>query len=89
MSTITAYGWHQPFIADHIHAALAVKFAFAKAVLLITLLTYIIDNLFLLRLSFFILGLYLVELHFALWTCVPFLGPDLNTFYTVFMFASI
>lgn len=56
MCAITADGWDHPLIADHVHAALAVKFAFAEAVLLITFFANIVYYVFLLGLSFFILG---------------------------------
>jgi len=56
MRAITADGRDHPLIADHVHAALAVKFAFAEAVLLLTFFANVVNYVFLLGLSLFILG---------------------------------
>lgn len=89
MRTIATNRWDQSLIVDDVDAALAVEFVFAYAVLLITLLAYVINYIFLSRLPLGILRLYFVEPYFALGARVSFLSPDLNTFGAVAMLASV
>ena len=89
MSTIAANRRDHSLVTYHIYAALTVKLIFAEAVLLVTFLANIVNDVLLLSLPLSILYLYLVELNFTLWAGVSFFRPNLNALRTIPMLTPI